>query len=83
MNDSLIVDITFGNEYIYNGAEFEQYLRDSLEREGFILGKLKYAPHGKGGSIFIGDELITDQSHVVHQAIDRAEEWAKEDEMSQ
>ena len=81
MSDLPVVDITFGSEYSYNSDSFQQYLKDSLEREGFLLGKLKYARHGQGDSLFIGDELITDQSHPIHNAINRAEEWVKEDEV--
>ena len=81
MNDLPVVDITFGGEYTYTSDSFQQYLKDSLERDGFLLGNLKYAHHGSGGSIFIGGELITDQSHPIHNAINRAEEWVKEDEV--
>ena len=81
MSDLPVVNIIFGSEYSYNSDSFRQYLKDSLKREGFLLGALNYARWNQCSNFHIKKQLITDQSHPIHNAINRAEEWVKEDEV--
>ena len=76
------VDIKFGSTFMFQGPQFEDHLRDSLDREGFTLVSVAHLPAGYGGAIYIDNDLVINvdsRSETINAAIDRAIEWFVED----
>ena len=76
------VDIKFGSTFMFQGPQFEDHLRDSLDRDGFTLTSVDHLPAGYGGAIYIDNDLVTnntENSETINRCVDRAIEWFVED----